>query len=164
MNQMTVALDALVPASTRQSEDAGRGPTSGLDLADLDGLAEAIECARYENMAKVRWRDLRDGERQTRSALMRRTLDTAGISDVLRDVQARADRSDELGRLAAHRDRELTDQRADHAAEIATLTARLTALDAALAEAIDERRAAQVRADDADATIAAVARALDRVK
>ena len=164
MSETTVVLDTLVLAPTRQSADPGPGPTSGVDLADLDGLAEAIECARYENMAKVRWRGLRDGERQTRTALMRRTLDTAGISDVLRDLQARADRSDELGRLAAHRDRQLAGQRADHAAEVATLAARLTALDALLADAIDERRAAQARADDAEATIAAVVRALDRVK
>lgn len=138
---------------------------SGVDLTDLDGLAESIECARYENMAKVRWRDLRDGERQTRTALMRRTLDTAGISAVLQDLQARADRSDDLARQVAHRERQLTEQRADHAAEAATLSARAAALEAALADALDEKRAAQARADAAAATIAAVERALDlRVK
>lgn len=161
MNETTVLRDQLVPRHTSQDADTVRERAGGVDLTDLDGLAEAIECARYEHMAKVRWRDLRDGERQTRTALMRRTLDTAGITDVLRDLQARADQSDYLGRLAAHRDRQLADQRADHAAAAATVAARVTALETALADAIDERRAAQARADHADATIAAVVRALD---
>ena len=93
---------------------------------------------------------------------MRRTLDTAKISDVLLDLQARADRSDELARRVAHRDRQISEQRADHAAEVATLAARAMALEAALAESIDEKRAAQARADAAKATIAAVVRALGR--
>ena len=163
MSETAVVLDQLVQPRD-DHDDPAELPlrASGVDLTDLDGLAESIECARYENMAKVRWRDLREGERQTRTALMRRTLDTAKISDVLLDLQARADRSDELARRVAHRERQISEQRADHAAEVATLAARAMALEAALAESIDEKRAAQARADAAKATIAAVVRALGR--
>ena len=158
MNEASLVLDPVTGVPT--ADDEGPGQRQSMRRVDLDNVAEEIECGRYENMAKVRWRDLREGERQTRTALMRRTLDSAGIGQFMHELQARADRSDDLVRQVALAGRRLADERADSAATLAGLSGRATALESELADVRAALMQAQARAQHADATIAAVVRAL----
>lgn len=158
MNELSLVLDAVTGVPSPDADGPGQRPAAR--RVDLDELAEEIECGRYENMAKVRWRDLRDGERQTRTALMRRTLDTAGVGRFMHELQARADRSDDLARQVVRAGEQLAGERADHAATAARLSGRVAALESELADVRAALAQAQERAQHADATIAAVVRAL----
>jgi chromosome segregation ATPase len=112
----------------------------------LDDLAQAIERARYENMATAKWNDLRDGERAARTDLMRRSLQSAGITAALEDLKGRAARSDELAGLADERARAMAAQRAEHEAAVRELTAVTTQLRQDLADARADIEAADDRA------------------
>ncbi|HWS57681.1 MAG TPA: hypothetical protein VN257_04010 [Actinotalea sp.] len=143
-----------------------------------EGMAEAIETARYEILRPDRWEDLREAERATRSDLMLRALQNAGITPVLEDLRAAAARSHALAEkvveIEAARDREQAEhaatrerehaevaaareqEQAEHDAEVVRLSDQVTALRQALADEVAAREAAETRATTAEQLVAAI--------
>lgn len=104
-------------------------------LLSPDGMASAIERARYTGLRKEPWEELRDGERDTRVDVMRDALERSGVTTAVATVVARGAQADELAAQVAARDAELRARQAEHDADLVRLTGRIEDLEAELAEA-----------------------------
>lgn len=106
-----------------------------MDTLSPDGMASAIERARYAGLRKEPWEELRDSERDTRIEVMRAALDQSGVTAAVATVVARGAQADDLAAQVAARDAELRARQADHDADLVRLTGRIQDLEAELSEA-----------------------------
>lgn len=106
-----------------------------MDMLTPDGMATAIERARYSGLRKEPWEDLRDGERGTRVEVMRAALELSGVTSAVATVVARGAQADDLAAQVAARDAELRARQAEHDADLVRLTARISELEDELADA-----------------------------
>lgn len=77
-----------------------------MDTLSPDGMASAIERARYSGLRKEPWEDLRDTERDTRVEVMRAALEESGVVAAVAAVVARGAQADGLAEQVAARDAE----------------------------------------------------------
>ncbi len=106
-----------------------------MDTLSPDGMASAIERARYSGLRKEPWEDLRDTERDTRVEVMRAALEESGVVAAVAAVVARGAQADGLAEQVAARDAELRARQADHDADLVRLTGRISELEDELADA-----------------------------
>lgn len=106
-----------------------------MDTLSPDGMASAIERARYSGLRKEPWEELRDSERDTRVEVMREALEHSGVTAAVASVVARGAQADDLAAQVAERDAELRTRQAEHDADLVRLTGRISELEAELAEA-----------------------------
>lgn len=88
-----------------------------------DEVAQAYECARYEQLRGQTWTDLREGERTARLVVARKALDDSGITAFIEHLHARAELAAELTGILAQRDAEIARRATEHDAEIARRSA-----------------------------------------
>lgn len=106
-----------------------------MDTLSPDGMASAIERARYSGLRKEPWEDLRDTERDTRVEVMRTALEESGVVAAVAAVVARGAQADGLAEQVAARDAELRARQAEHDADLVRLTGRISELEDELADA-----------------------------
>ncbi|OJV57909.1 MAG: hypothetical protein BGO38_06670 [Cellulomonas sp. 73-145] len=106
-----------------------------MDTLSPDGMASAIERARYSGLRKEPWEDLRDTERDTRVEVMRAALEESGVTAAVAVVVARGAQADGLAEQVAARDAELRARQAEHDADLVRLTGRISELEDELADA-----------------------------
>ena len=125
------------------------GTSSGMDTLTPDGMASAIERARYSGLRKEPWEELRDSERDTRIEVMRAALEQSGVTAAVATVVARGSQADGLAAEVAEREAELRARQAEHDADLVRLTGRIQDLEAELSEA-RAAHAAELTATSAD--------------
>ncbi|WP_372594247.1 hypothetical protein [Actinotalea sp.] len=132
-----------------------------VDSLAPDGMAEAIERARFSLLRQGGWDDLREGERATRIEILRNALDNSGVSAQLQSLESRANQASELADLLERRDEEFRRRLAQDDAEIVRLSDRIAALDAQLEVVTSERDAARSEAGEHAHTLAEIRGLLD---
>lgn len=133
-----------------------------------DEIGEALERARYESLRGSVWTDLREGERTARVEVARRALEQAGVTALLADLTAKAERTADLEGLLAQRDAEIGRRIEEHEVELTTLRserdAAVAALEAELARTRGELDEARALGAATDARAAAAESVLDAVR
>ncbi len=134
-----------------------------MDSLTPDGLAEAIERARFALLRQGSWTELREGERQTRVEILRSAMDTAGVTVRLQALELRADQSNELADLMERRDADFKRRLAADDAEIVRLSDTIATLTAQLATTTAERDEARALATENSQKLATIRDVLDGV-
>ena len=132
-----------------------------VDSLTPDGLAEAIERARFSLLRQGRWEELREGERTTRIEILRNALDTSGVTVRLQALELRAGQTSELADLLERREADFQRRLADDDAEIVRLSEKISTLTAELATVTAERDTAQAEAADGCRRLTAIREVLD---
>ena len=135
-----------------------------VDTLTPDGLAEAIERARFALLRQGKWAELREGERQTRVEILRNAMDTSGVTMRLQALELRAQQSGEIADLLARRDADFKRRLAADDAEIVRLGDAVATLNERLATATAERDAATAHAAEHGAKLEAIRDALDGIR
>ncbi len=117
-----------------------------VDSLTPDGLAEAIERARFALLRQGTWETLREGERLTRVEILRNAMDVSGVTMRLQSLEVLAGRSAELTDLMMRRDADFKRRLAADDAEIVRLSDLIASLSAQLATATAERDEARLLA------------------
>ncbi len=135
-----------------------------VDSLTPDGLAEAIERARFSLLRQGTWDDLREGERKTRVEILRNAMDTAGVTMRLQALELRAQQSAELSDLIDRREVDFKRRLAADDAEIVRLSDTIAELTEKLASVTAERDTAQARAAQSDEKLVSIRDVLDGVR
>jgi len=117
-----------------------------VDSLTPDGLAEAIERARFALLRQGTWETLREGERLTRVEILRNAMDVSGVTMRLQSLEVLAGRSAELTDLMTRRDADFKRRLAADDAEIVRLSDLIASFSAQLATATAERDEARLLA------------------
>ncbi len=135
-----------------------------VDSLAPDGLAEAIERARFALLRQGSWNELREGERKTRVEILRDAMDTSGVTMRLQALELRAQQSAELADLLESRDADFKRRLGVDDAEIVRLSETIADLTDTLATVTAERDASQALAAENVEKLAAIRNVLDGVR